>query len=233
MRFHAPLLRGTLLRRYKRFLCDVALEAGEAVTAHCANPGAMFGLTEPGAEVWLSPALNPKRKLRYTWELVRIGAHLVGVNTWHPNAIVAEAIGGGRIASLVGYAGLRREVRYGANSRVDVLLEERGRPPCYVEVKNAHLVREPGLAEFPDAVTARGVKHMRELAALAGQGQRAIVFYVVQREDCQRFAIADDIDPAYGAAFGAALASGVETMVHACKLSPDAIVLDQPLALAL
>ena len=172
MRFHAPLLRGTLLRRYKRFLCDVALEAGEAVTAHCANPGAMFGLTEPGAEVWLSPALNPKRKLRYTWELVRIGAHLVGVNTWHPNAIVAEAIGGGRIASLAGYAGLRREVRYGANSRVDVLLEERGRPPCYVEVKNAHLVREPGLAEFPDAVTARGAKHMRELAALVGQGQR-------------------------------------------------------------
>ncbi len=230
MHFSEPLLRGTLLRRYKRFLSDVALEDGTEVTAHCPNPGAMLGLKEPGSEVWLSPATDPKRKLRFTWELIRVGDGLVGINTGRPNAIVTEAIEAGAIPELAGYDGLRREVRYGKNSRIDILLTADGRPDCYVEIKNVHLQREPGLAEFPDSVTKRGAKHLDELADMAGQGARAVMFYLVQREDCDRFAIAADIDPAYNAALERALAAGVEMVCYACRLTRDAIEVGAPVA---
>ncbi len=232
MKFPDPLLRGRLVRRYKRFLSDVELDGGELVTAHCANPGSMIGLAEPGSEVWLSPARNPARKLRYSWEMIRIGEGLVGINTSHPNGIVADAIAAGRVAELAGYGGLRREVKYGKNSRIDMLLEADGRPPCYVEVKNVHLKRDAG-AEFPDSVTARGAKHLVELSDMVTAGARAVMFYLVQREDCDDFAIAGDIDPHYATTLDAALAAGVEAICYCCKLTTEAIELDRPLALEL
>lgn len=233
MEFPDPLQRGSLLKRYKRFLADVRLESGEVVTAHCANTGTMLGLTAPGSEVWLSPARNPDRKLRYTWELIRDAtngeASLVGINTAHPNALVEEAVRADRIPELTGYPSLRREVRYGKNSRIDLLLEAPGRPKCYVEVKNVHLRREPGLAEFPDSVTARGTKHLKELGDAVEAGNRAVMFYLVQRQDCGRFAVAADIDPVYAEALAEARTRGVETICYACVLTPQAIEVMKPL----
>ena len=227
MRFADPLIAGRLIRRYKRFMADVELADGRRVTAHCANSGSMRGLCEEGAEVWLSPAQNPKRKLKYTWELVRSGRSLVGINTQHPNALVAEAIERRKIPELAGYAGLRREVRYGRNSRIDILLEDDAKPPCYVEIKNVHFRRQPGLAEFPDAVTARGTKHLAELSDMVKAGRRAVMLYLVQRGDCRRLAIAADIDPDYDAALGRAMAVGVEALTYCCKLSRQRIVVDK------
>ena len=232
MDFPEPLIGGILIRRYKRFLSDVRLDSGEVVTAHCANPGSMTGLKHPGLRVWLSPARNPKRKLAYSWELVRIGENLVGVNTMRPNAIVAEAIAGGRVPELTGYDELRREVKYGTNARIDLFLAGAGRAPCYVEVKNVHLMRTQGLAEFPDAVTARGRKHLVALAGAVGEGRRAVMFYLVQREDCTRFALAGDIDPDYRAAFVMARRAGVEMLCYRCRLRPESITLDRSVAIA-
>ncbi|MCH8112278.1 MAG: DNA/RNA nuclease SfsA [Proteobacteria bacterium] len=233
MEFPDPLQRGSLLKRYKRFLADVRLESGDIVTAHCANTGTMLGLTDPGSEVWLSPARNPARKLRYTWELIRDttngGASLVGINTAHPNALVEEAVRAGRIPELTGYPEMRREVRYGKNSRIDLLLEAPGRPKCYVEVKNVHLRREPGLAEFPDSVTARGTKHLKELGDAVEAGNRAVMFYLVQRQDCGRFTVAADIDPVYAEALAEAKTRGVEAICYACELTPQAIEVMKPL----
>ncbi len=226
MRFPTPLLRGTLIKRYKRFLADIDLD-GAVITAHCANPGAMLGLAEPGSTVWLSKSANPKRKLKYSWEMVETdlgaGPQLVGINTAHPNALVAEAIRDGTIAALAAYPVLRREVRYGTNSRIDILLEDDRLSRCYVEVKNVHLMREPGLAEFPDSVTARGAKHLAELAGVVAQGHRAVMVYLVQRGDAQRFALARDIDARYAQAFDAARSAGVEAIAHGCRLSPEGI----------
>ncbi len=228
-----PLIEGRLLRRYKRFLADVELGTGEVVTAHCANPGSMLGLAHAGAPVWLSKSDNPKRKLAHSWELVRVddgaGETLVGINTARPNGLVEEAIGNGTIAELAGYARLRREVRYGKNSRIDILLEDPDRPACYVEVKNVHLSRRPGLAEFPDSVTARGAKHLDELAAMVANGARTVMVYLVQRGDADRFALARDIDPGYGAAFDKARAAGVEAVAYLCRLSLDEMVVERPL----
>ena len=231
MRFPLPLRRATLLTRYKRFLSDHRFEDGSTVTAHVANPGAMTGLVDEGLETWLSPAANPKRKLPFSWEMVRIGQGLVGVNTGWPNRLAADAIEAGAIPQLAGYDTIRREVAYGTRSRVDFLLEAQDRPPCYVEVKNVHLKRGPA-AEFPDSVTARGTKHLRELAAVAQGGARAVMLYIVQREDCDSFTLAADIDPAYAAAFAEARTSGVEALAYACRLSTDGIAVDRPLRFA-
>lgn len=228
MEFPDPLVPGRLIARYKRFLADVELAAGGAVTAHVANPGAMTGLAEPGMEVWLSPARNPARKLRWSWELVRAGGGLVGVNTALPNALAAEAIAAGKPPELAGYAAMRREVRYGRNSRIDLLLEDPARGSCHVEVKNVHLKRGPAAA-FPDAATKRGAKHMAELAAVAQAGGRAAVLYIVQRADCREFRVARDIDPGYGAAFDAARAAGVEAFCRACRVTTRGIAVDAPL----
>jgi sugar fermentation stimulation protein A len=230
MIFPDPLVRGTLLRRYKRFLADVDLETGETVTAHCANSGSMLSVDAPGSEVWLSPARNPDRKLKYTWELIRIGETLVGINTGHPNAIVAEAVAAGEIPELNGYTSARREVKYGRNSRIDLLLEGPGRPRCFVEVKNVTLRREGGPerpVEFPDAVTARGAKHLAELSNMVRDGDRAVMMYLVQREDADWFTLADDIDPAYAEAFEQATAVGVEALCYRCRVSPRDIRISQ------
>jgi sugar fermentation stimulation protein A len=230
MRFPAPLVRATLIRRYKRFLADVTLETGEMVTVHVANPGSMFGLTDPGNEVWLSPASNPARKLPWTWELVRVDGTLVGVNTGNPNVIVAEAVAAGAIPELVGYPMRRREVKYGKNSRIDLLLEADNRPVCFVEVKNVHWTRD-GQACFPDCVTARGAKHLEELSAMVRTGARAVMLFLIQRDDCPSFTLAEDIDPAYAAAFDRATAAGVETLCYACRMSPTGILLERRVAL--
>jgi sugar fermentation stimulation protein A len=232
MRFTEPLIPATLVKRYKRFLADVVLPSGETITAHVANPGAMIGLAAPGSRLWLSQSTNPKRKLSYSWELVEVdfgaGPELIGINTAHPNLLVAEAIAADAIPELAGYATTRREVKYGRNSRVDFLLEAPGRPPCYVEVKNVHLMRRAGLAEFPDSVTARGAKHLGELAAVAATGARAVMLFLIQIGSAERFALARDIDPAYGAAFDRARAAEVEAFAYRCVIEHKAITLAGP-----
>lgn len=228
MIFPAPLVRGTLIRRYKRFLADVVLDSGEDVTAHVANSGAMLGTSTPGMEVWLSPASNPARKLAWNWELCCIDGALIGVNTAHPNLIATEAVAAGLIPELAGYATIRREVKYGKNSRIDLLLEAPGRPTCYVEVKNVHLKRGEW-AEFPDAVTARGSKHLAELRDMVAEGARAVMLYLVQRQDCAGFRPAADIDPVYAEGLQAAMGDGVEAICYTCKMSLEGITIGQRL----
>jgi sugar fermentation stimulation protein A len=227
MRFASPLIPATLIRRYKRFLADVQLGSDEKITAHVANPGAMTGLDAPGSRVWLSKSDNAKRKLPYSWELVEAdfggGSELVGVNTGHPNLLVAEALAAQAIPDLAGYASVRREVKYGKSSRIDFLLESVGRPPCYVEIKNVHLMRSAGLAEFPDCITARGAKHLDELAAMAANGARAVMLFVIQIGSSKRFSLARDIDAAYGAAFDRARDRGVEVIAWKCAIGRAAI----------
>jgi sugar fermentation stimulation protein A len=232
MRFTSALIPATLTRRYKRFLADVVLESGETLTVHVANPGAMTGLDRPSSRVWLSRSQNPARKLAHSWELVEAdfgnGAELVGVNTAHPNLLVAGILAGGLIPELRGYDTIRREVKYGSNCRVDFLLESPQRPPCYLEVKNVHLMRKPRLAEFPDNVTARGAKHLGALAAVVRSGARAVTLYVIQIPSAERFALARDIDPAYGVAFDHARAAGVEMLAWRCVVTIEGIEIVAP-----
>lgn len=232
MKFPSELLPARLVRRYKRFLADVILADGSATTVHCANSGSMLGLDLPASEIWLSRSANPARRLPLTWELIRVGEHLVGINTGHPNRLVAEAIADGRIPELGGYARLRREVAYGRNSRIDILLESPDRPACYVEVKNVHL-RRGEAAEFPDCVTQRGAKHLEEMADMVAAGCRAVMVYLVQRGDCAKFAIAGDLDPAYARGLVRARARGVEVLCYACDVSTEAIEVARPLPLAI
>ncbi len=228
MKFAAPLIKGRLIRRYKRFLADIELEDGNVITAHVANPGSMMGLKDEGMTVWLSESDNPKRKLPYSWELVEADGALVGINTAHPNGIAAAAIERGDVPSLSGYDHLTREVKYGENSRIDILLSGGDKPDCYVEIKNVTLKRDSHHAEFPDSVTARGAKHLKELAAMVAAGHRAVMFYLVQRADCGAFRLAADIDPAYAVAFAEALAAGVEILCYDCHITPAGICLGSP-----
>jgi sugar fermentation stimulation protein A len=236
MRFPSPLIPATLIRRYKRFLADVALADGTETTVHVANPGSMLGLVAPGSRVWLSKSDNPSRKLPLSWELVEVdfgnGAELVGVNTGLPNRLVEEAIGKGIAPELSGYARLRREVRYATKSRVDFLLEDDARPPCFVEVKNVHMMRSPGRAEFPDCVTARGARHLADLAAEVNQGARAVMVYLVQIGSAERVSFARDIDPAYGAAFDRAREAGVEAIGLVCRVSREGIEAERSVPVA-
>jgi sugar fermentation stimulation protein A len=226
MEFARPLVRGRLLRRYSRFLADVMLDDGRAVTAHCPNPGAMLGLADPGLAVWLEPNDDPKRRLRYGWRLVELPeGGWAGIDTAVPNRVAGAALRAGRVPALAGYETIRAEVPYGRSSRVDFLATGPGLPPAYVEVKNVHLRREGDWAEFPDCVTARGAKHLRELGDRVAEGARAVMLYVVQRDDCARMRLAADIDPAYAAAFRAAAEAGVEAVAHATAISPRGVTL--------
>lgn len=250
MEFARPLVRGQLVSRYKRFFADVVLDDGTAVTAHCPNPGAMLGLNMPGLAVWLSKSDDPKRKLAHTLELVEVDSGMVGVNTMHPNRLVAEALAADAIPEMAGYAVHRREVKYGIASRVDFLLEDDDRQPCWLEiknvqsylqrelrpdhrlwleVKNCHLVRTAGLAEFPDCVAARSLKHLRELAAMVQQGDRAVALFVVQRSDCEAFSACHDLDPAFAGGLEEVADAGVEVLVYSCTLSVEGIKLSHRL----
>jgi sugar fermentation stimulation protein A len=230
MRFPSPLIEARLLRRYKRFLADVALADGTVDTVHCANPGSMLGLAEPGMRVLLSRSANAARKLPLSWELVEADGGLVGINTAIPNRVVEEALRQRRVAPLAGYGAVRREVAYGKASRIDFLLREAGLPDAYVEVKNVHFSREFSLAEFPDSVTARGARHLDELSAMVAAGHRAVMLYLVQRTDADRFGVCADLDPTYAAAFERAREAGVEMLAYRCRITPEEITLDSAIS---
>lgn len=234
MRFKTPLERGTLIRRYKRFLADITLADGTETTIHVPNPGAMLGLTGPGLPAWMSHSADPKRKLPLTLEMIDLpGTGLVGVNTMNPNRIGEAAIAAGAIPELAGYPILRREVRYDENSRIDILLQSDPdalrRPSAWIEIKNVHFSRTPGLAEFPDCKTERAVKHLKALERVIDAGDRAVMLFIVQRMDCTAFTTADDIDKAYGPALRQAASHGVEVLCYSCHLTPEAIRLDRAL----
>lgn len=221
MKFPTPLVPARLIRRYKRFLADVVLEdSGREVTVHCPNPGAMLGLAEPGMRVWVEPNRDPRKKLKFGWRLVELeDGHFAGIDTAVPNRVVKEALKARQVPELAMYDEVRPEVRYGKESRVDFLLRGPGLPDAYIEVKNAHLRRQGDLAEFPDCVTARGARHLDELAAMVETGHRAVMFYVVQRTDCAALALARDLDAAYGAAFDRARQAGVEVLCHGTEIA--------------
>lgn len=227
MRFERPLLEARLIRRYKRFLADVILDTGEGITVAVPNTGSMMGLTEPGSRVWLSKSTNPKRKYAHTLEIVEADGTMVGINTGLPNRLVEEAIAAGLVDDLADYPIVRREQRYGERSRIDLLLEHPERGRAYVEVKNVHLMRQPGLAEFPDTVTARGARHLDELSAMVAAGHRAVMVYLVQRSDCHRFRLCGKLDPSYAAAFDRAAGAGVEAYALGCSISNSEIIADR------
>lgn len=227
MKFFPPLVPATLVRRYKRFLFDAVLADGSPITGSCPNTGSMWGLTAPRSPVWLSVHDSPTRKCRHALELVQAGGTLVGINTALPNRLAEEAIGKGIVNDLAGYETLRREQRYGRNSRIDLLLEDEKLGRAYVEVKNVHMCRKTGLAEFPDSVTTRGAKHLEELGDMAEAGYRAVMLFVIQRADIDRFSLCRDLDPAYCAAFDRAAARGVEAYAVRCDITPDSIVPDR------
>ena len=228
----APIRTARLVRRYKRFLADVQLDDGETLTVHCPNPGRMIGVQEAGSQVLLRDSQNPKRKLRWTLQSIQVGSTWVNLDTHLANPAVEAWVRGGAIEELSGYEELRREVPYGKNSRIDLLLERADAPPCYVEVKSTTLVvgRE---ARFPDAVTARGLKHLHELEEVAKQGSRAVLFFLVGRDDVDSFAPADDIDPQYGQGLRAAHSAGVELFAYSARVSPEGMQLDRRLELSL
>lgn len=230
MKLSPPLQQGILRSRYKRFLADIELDDGSLITVHCPNTGSMKNCVVPGTPCWYSLSDNPKRKLPGTLEITTTpGGHLAGVNTGRPNRLVREAIATGAIPELAGYRDLHTEVRYGQEkSRIDLLLateEER----CYVEVKNVTLETTDGTIAFPDAVTARGTKHLRELMAMVAEGHRTVLFFCVQHSGARRAAPADDIDPLYGRTLREAIAAGVEVVVYGCRLSPEEIAIDHRL----
>ena len=230
MRFPTPLLEGRLLRRYQRFLADVDTAAG-ILTAHCPNTGSMQGCAEPGMRVWLSPATNPARKLAWTWELVEaLPGVVVGMHTGRSNALVREAIEAGRVPELAGYATIRPEVKYGEGSRIDLLLTAPGRPDCYVEVKNVTAAVAGRIGYFPDAVTTRGTKHLREMSAMVAAGHRAVLVFCVQRGDVECVRPADHIDPVYGRTLREALAAGVEVIALGATVTLEGIELKRRLA---
>lgn len=224
MKFDPPLMPASLLRRYKRFLADVRLDDGRELTVHTPNTGSMLGCADPGSRIWLRDSLNPARKYRYAWELsTTASGALVSVNTHLANTLVQEGIESGVIAPLQGYGTIRREVKYGTNSRIDLLLAEPGRVECYVEVKNVTAVDEQGFAIFPDAPTERGRKHLQELVAMVRQGYRAVLLLHVARNDVAQFRAAADIDPAYAEQLAEVIEQGVEVYAWVSDITPESI----------
>lgn len=226
MKYHGyrlpPLIKGVLLKRYKRFLADVLLETGEIVTAHCPNSGSMKGCAPGGAEVWLSKSDNPKRKLKYTWELLKVPATMIGINTLLPNKLVKQSIENGLIDELSGYDIIKPEVKTSRHTRLDLYLEKKNGDKCYIEIKNCTLV-EDEIAMFPDAVTTRGQKHLDELENLAGLGHRSIIFFLIQRMDARAFKPADMIDKVYAEKLKQVIGKGVEVIAKDTEIDTEMI----------
>lgn len=233
MKFLDPLQTGRLIKRYKRFLADVELESGENITIHCPNTGSMLHCSTPGSRVWFSHSDNPKRKYPHTWELVSVAdEHVACINTHRANALVKESLLSGDIEELSGYASVRSEVPYGEErSRIDFLLQDHTNlPPCYVEVKSVTLGMGDGLGLFPDAVTSRGARHLRELMAVKAQGERAVLFFCVLHTGIHKVQPADDIDPEYGRLLREAIERGVEVMAYKADISLREIVIKNRIA---
>jgi sugar fermentation stimulation protein A len=230
--FSTPLHKGRLVKRYKRFLADVKLDNGPLVTAHCPNTGSMKSCYEDNGPVWLSFNPDPKRKLSYTWEFSEIKAGLIGINTSKPNAVVAEGITSESISQLTGYRNLRKEVKYGQNSRIDLLLEDPIKGTCFVEVKNATLLEGRSIL-FPDAVTERGLKHLEELMKTVQSGHRAVMLYFINRPDGDFFTPADAIDPKYGNALRKAVTHGVEIIAVRANSSINCITVGESIPVKL
>lgn len=230
MRFDPPLVPGTLIQRYKRFLADVRLEDGSTITVHCPNTGSMLGCADPGSRVWLVHSPSPTRKYACSWEMTELpGGRHVGVNTHRGNALVREALEAGRLPELRDYTTIRPEAAYGREgSRVDFLLSAAGLPDCYLEVKNVTAAVQDGVALFPDAVSARGTRHLREMIHVTGSGARAVLLFCVQRDDVTEVRPADAIDPLYGRTLREALAAGVEALALRARLDARGIVLETP-----
>jgi len=231
-----PLVPGTLIRRYKRFLADVTLEAGETLTVHCPNSGSMIGCALPGSRVFLSQSDNPGRKYRHTWELIEVPGTLVGINTQVPNKLVKRAVEKGLISELSGYDRVSAEVKTSAHTRLDLVLEQsegfESREKCYVEIKNCTLVEE-GRAMFPDAVTERGQKHLEELEHLVSLGHRGVIFFLIQRMDAESFSPADKIDKAYGEKLRKAVQNGVEIVTRDTVITTEHIKIGRALPVTL
>lgn len=236
MKFSAPLIEGRLIRRYKRFLADIVLADGSEITAHTPNTGSMLGCAEAGSRVWLSLSDNPDRKYPHSWELVEVAPGvIVGINTHLPNRLVQEAVESNVIGELTGYADIQREVRYGAEkSRIDLLLTNHDHAPdCYVEVKNVTAVIEGSIAIFPDAVSARGTKHLRELALMVEEGKRGVILFCVQRGDVREVRPADAIDPLYGQTLRSVMDRGVEVLAYQADTTPLGVTLRRSLPVVL
>ncbi|MEM9801515.1 MAG: DNA/RNA nuclease SfsA [Planctomycetota bacterium] len=232
MQIEQPVVLGRLVRRYKRFLTDVELDDGSIMTAHCPNTGSMKGCLEEGARVALRDSGDPKRKLRHTFQTIEVGGTWVNVDTGLPNALAYEAVEAGLIEELTGYESLRREVRYGTGSRIDLLLEDEERGRAYVEVKNTTLA-DGDLAMFPDAVTERGRKHLVELEKVVRDGDRGVMLFCVSRDDVRRFSPADDIDPEYGKTLRDVAKSGVELLAYSTRVTPTSFELGRRLEIEL
>lgn len=230
MKFETPLIHGYLIKRYKRFLSDIRLDDGSIVVAHCTNSGSMKTCIEDGAEVFLSPAKDPKRKTRFTWEMIKLNNKWVGINTTHPNLIAFEAIKNGEIEQLKGYSHVRREVKVG-NSRIDIMAQNENET-CFIEVKNATM-KDGDYVRFPDAVTTRGRKHLDELIQLKKDGIRAVMLYIIQRSDVSLFAPAHSIDPNYANTLREAYKAGVEIIPIRVTVSPYEIIIDKELSFEL
>lgn len=228
MRLPEPLIPARLIRRYQRFLMDAELEDGQTVVAHCANSGSMLGLLPGGAPILLSQAADPRRRTAWNWELLRLPSSWVAIHTGRTNHLVAEALDLDQIPELTGYPRKTREATFQPGSRLDFRLQAPQRPDCWLEVKSVTLRQGDG-AQFPDAITQRGWHHLQVLAAAAERGERAVLLFVVQREDCPWFAPADAIDPRYGQALRMARAAGVEVLVYGCRIEPPTIILTTPI----
>ena len=221
MKFNKKLLQGTLIKRYKRFFADIKFK-NKTITAHCPNSGSMMGLIDKGNEVWFSVSNNPERKLKYTLEIIEVKNEKVGVNTFLTNKIVFESLSNKKIPSLIKFKNIKREVKFSDKTRFDFFLSNE-KEKCFLEVKNVTLLREKKIAEFPDAVTSRGTKHLNELCKAKKEGYQSYILYLIQRDDCDSFKIAEDIDEKYKDAFNKAIKSGVKILCYDCKLSNEEI----------
>ena len=224
MKFKEKLLQGTLIKRYKRFFVDINYQ-NKTITAHCPNSGSMMGLLNKGNSVWFSEASNPERKLKYTLEIVNVDKKLVGINTQLTNKIVLEALNQKKIKNLVKFDHIKTEVKFSDKTRFDFLISN-NKEKCFLEVKNVTLVRSNKTAEFPDAITSRGTKHLKELINAKKKGYKSCILYLIQREDCKSFKIANDIDQEYKTTFNEALKNGVKMLCYDCKLSDEEIRLN-------